>query len=101
MIKVRLSITLACILSSLSAVLISSILFISDYSKKKILVICGTILSIGSLIGGIIGIIFGIFFVKKDEFNHTFHLGVSILLAIIAVVLNLFGTIFATLFIIN
>jgi hypothetical protein len=99
MMAARAFITLSCILPSLSAVLILLILLISE-DFKKVISILAKILSIGSLIVGIIGIALGItFVVKQDESMGAFDLDLSSVLAIIAVVFNLYGTIFATLLI--
>jgi hypothetical protein len=93
MMAARAFITLSCILTSLSTVLTLSILLIRE-NFKKIISILAKILSIGSLIGGILGMALGItFVVKEDETMIAFDIGVSSILAIIAVVFNLFGTI--------
>jgi hypothetical protein len=90
----RAFLTLSCILPSLSAVFILSILLIPE-NFKKIISILAKVLSIGSLIGGILGMALGITFVKKYEPMSTlgFDVSVSSILAIIAVVFNLGGTI--------
>jgi hypothetical protein len=88
MMSARSFVTISCILSSLSVVFILSIILVKE-DLKRTMAILGKVISIGSLIGRIIGVALGISFIKEA----TFNIGVSSILAIIAVVFNLGGAI--------
>jgi hypothetical protein len=89
----RVFVTISCILLSFSILSILSILLVQEDSKR-ILALLTKVLSIGSFIAGIVGLALGIAFVMNhNELGIKYKIGVSSILAIIAVIFNLGGAI--------
>jgi hypothetical protein len=89
----RVFVTIACIFSSFSILSVSLILLVNADSKR-IAALFTIVFSIGSLIAGIIGFALGITFVlQSNEFDLSLKIGASSIIAIIALVFNILGTI--------
>ncbi|CAF3872088.1 unnamed protein product [Adineta steineri] len=88
----RAFITICCILAPLSAISILSIMFVNENLKKH-MALLAEVLAIASFISGIIGVGLGISIVVDTIKISNATMGVSCILAIIALALNLAGAV--------
>ncbi|CAF1247813.1 unnamed protein product [Adineta steineri] len=88
----RAFITICCILAPLSAISILSIILVNENLKKRMSLLA-KVLAIASAISGIIGVGLGISMVVDIIKISNATMGVSCILAIVAVALNLVGAV--------
>jgi hypothetical protein len=92
----RAFVTLACIMSVISALLLFSSVATSDYTKQ-ILLMVGKSLAFACLIMGVVGVALGINVTTETVLHIKSNWGASAIIGVIAIVLNFCGAIVSVL----